>query len=433
MKKRVSDNKILIVCGIFFFYSIIFFSLFQQHTLIQADTASYVNAANNILKSGFFSQDGIAPDYFRTPGYPIFLAIIYMLGGNNTVVAIVQIVLSTVGIYLIYKTLLLLKTPKNLALTGTALLIFDLTLQEYASIILTESLFAFFLVSSLYFFVKFIVSGRQSFSCFLAFTISLNYALLIRPILMYFNLLVTVALFIFFILKKVQLKQAAAFFLCFAVVFIGWSYRNYRYSSVFVYSIVRNYNLMYFDSTVLKARIEKISFGDAWENHQTLFDLEYPNAANSGMNSAQLSVLHGEYGSRYIKNHFPQFLLQNVVGLYKVMLGPGQTFIDTIFPNNIIAFLIKVIYTCYLAAIYMLYLNGAIMNYRKFDIVQVFIFLLSAYLAIASASVGYNRFRDPFFRLILLGAVSNSSVILERVSAVLNIRVVTKVKDWLLK
>ena len=177
--------------------------------------------------------------------------------------------------------------------------------------------------------------------------------------------------------------------------------------------------------------MDNISIEDAREYHAIRFDLEYPDIADSDLNKAQLSVLYGEYGSRYIRENFPQYLLQNVVGLFTTMFGPSRFFIYEVSPNAIVANTICLIYTAYLAFIYILYLSGMILNRKKINIVHIFILLLCGYLAVASASLGYSRFREAFFLPILLSAISNSSIIVERVSTILNNRNASKVKEWL--
>jgi len=385
-----------------------------------SDTIDYVNAANNMLKIGLFSQDGVNPDYIRTPGYPLFLALIFMLGGNVEIAAIIQIALSTLGVFLIYKTLSLLTKRANAALVGAAVFLFDIGSYRYASTILTETLFKFSLICSLYFLVRYFVSDGR-FRCFLAFAVFINYALLIRPILIYFSVFLAVALIVLFIVKRARFKTVAAYLLCFAVVFAGWSYRNYRHSSVFIYSTIQNNNLMFYDSRVLTEKTERISEEDAFVYHESMFDLEYPDAKNSGLNEAQLSILRGKYGSRYLKEHSSQYLRQYVMGLFKLMISPHRDIVMKVFPNSMFAvYSVCLLYMVLLAAVWVLYLGGFALSYKKIDMPQLFIFLLCGYLTVTGASGGYFRFRDPIFPLILIGAVCNGKAIIKRVSALLS-------------
>jgi hypothetical protein len=426
MKKNLKNPnaKILIICAVYFLISILFFYSYRHHTLYEltpnSDTYDYVYIANNMLKIGLFSQDGVNPDYIRTPGYPVFLALIFMLGGNVETAAIVQILLVTLGVFLVYKTLLLLKVRVNPALAGAAVFLFDIGSYRYASTILSETLFKVSLICSLYFLVKYFVSGEK-FCHFLIFAVFINYALLIRPILIYFNILLAAAVIVLFAVKKVRFKTAAAYLLCFAIVFAGWSYRNYRHSSVFIYSTIQNNNLMYYDSRVLTQTTERLSEEDAFAYHESRFDLEYPDAKSSGLNEAQLSILRSKYGARYLKDHFSLYLRQYAMGLFKLMISPHRDMTMKFFPNSrFAAYSVCLFYMMLLAALWVLYIGGLALNYKKIDMPQLFILLLCGYLAAAGASGGFFRFRDPIFPLILIGAVCNGKIVIERVLAFLS-------------
>jgi hypothetical protein len=423
MKKEIKNPnaKILIVCAVYFLISILFFLFYRRYTMYglapNHDAFDYVNIANNMLTKGLFSQDGVNPDYIRTPGYPLFLALIFMLGGNIETAAIVQIALSTLGVFLVYKTLLRLNIPVNLALAGAAVFLFDIGSYRYASSILSETLFKVSLICSLYFFVGYFVSGKK-FGYFIAFAVFINCALLIRPILIYFNILLAAAAVVLFVLKRERLRTSAAFLLCFALVFAGWSYRNYRHSSVFIYSTIQNNNRMYWDSRVLTERTERISEEDAFAYHESRFDEEYPDAKSSGLNEAQLSVLRAEYGSRYLKSHFSLYLRQYAAGVFKLMISPHKDIVMNVFPNSrFAAYSVCTIYMALLAALWVLYIGGFALSYKRIDMPRLFVFLLCGYLTAAGAVGGYSRFRDPVFPLLLIGAVCGAKTIIERMSA----------------
>ena len=66
--------------------------------------------------------------------------------------------------------------------------------------------------------------------------------------------------------------------------------------------------------------------------------------------------------------------------------------------------IIEIAYVLYLAAVYAFYIFGWIFNFKKADVLDIFILTVSGYCAAASASLGYARFRVAFFGLILVGA-----------------------------
>jgi hypothetical protein len=85
MLELVKKNReIIAICVLYGIISLVlFFLMFDGNTIITPDSPGYIALANNLLSRGFFSMDGINPDYLRTPGYPLFLALVYMLGGGG--------------------------------------------------------------------------------------------------------------------------------------------------------------------------------------------------------------------------------------------------------------------------------------------------------------------------------------------------------------
>jgi 4-amino-4-deoxy-L-arabinose transferase-like glycosyltransferase len=358
------------------------------------------------LAEKFFSNDGISAELNRTPGYPLFLALIYELGGGNSTVVVVQILISAIGIYLFYRTLILTGTPAKTAVLGTTLLLINSATYEYTFRILTESLFGFCLMLSVYFLARFCYKEKH-FLSFVLFAVALNYALLIRPILIYFNMFLSLCILVLFILRKIKFRYFAVFAVFFISVFFGWSYRNYRHSSVFFYSTIQNYNLKNYNSTLLTADIENISEEEARSYHDEQFRIEYPDKMTAGLNNAEFSLLEGKYGSAYIKTHFAEYIKLNIKGLFKMMLRPGvRNYLDSLTSNTVVSQLLFLSIVGYLFLTYFFYIFGLVINRNQINIVQIFIFFLCGYLAAASAALGISRLRAPFFPLLLLSAVS---------------------------
>jgi hypothetical protein len=422
MDKKAIPWGILVVCALYLLVSLVFFIVIAHGGVLESeDTLSYTLPAEHLLRKGLLSLDGVTPDYFRTPGYPLVLALVYGLGGGNTAVVIIQILLSTFKLYLCYRILIMLRTGPKWALFGTALMLFNTTSYKYSLHVLSESLFGFLIILSLYLFVRYLCRGRNPW-IFLAFSVALNYALLTRPILIYFNLLAAAALLVCFILKKIPLRCFIIFFLCFSLVFGGWSYRNYRHSSVFIFSTVQALNTVYWNCSSLTAFMEHTSVEEAQAYHVRALEEQYPQIADFAFADPRVSVLWGKYGKAYIGAHLPQYLLINLYGLVKELFGPvwfnrviiGPAGVLTAFslsPGYLAALVLCLLYLAYHGVIYLGYVLGLILNRKNVDVVQVLIFLLSAYLAAASAVLGYSRFRDPYFPLLVLGTACNGRVV----------------------
>jgi 4-amino-4-deoxy-L-arabinose transferase-like glycosyltransferase len=444
MLELIKKNKeILVICVL---YCIIYLLLFVLATggdaIMVPDTPGYILPAKNFLVNAFFSRDGINAEFIRTPGYPLFLALIYMLGGNDTTVIIAQIILMVIKIYLYYRILIMLCTPKKLSLLGSLLLICYIPSYVYSFAIMTEPLFGFFLMLSLYFLILYKNKNNSWF--FFAFSLSLNYALFIRPILMYFNMLVCLALLIAFIFKKIQFKCFTIFTLCFAVLFGGWSYRNYLHSGVFIFSTLPKIMLPEHEAPIVTAGSKYMINHDvqgyiegATDYHEKLFLQEYPEVNEGNLNEAQIAILKGKYGSQFIRNNFSEYMKVNIVGFLKMMLKPGfgSGPLLSKFQQPIMQHIIKGLRLLGLACIviiYLLYLAGLVTVLKKHNSLQIGIFLLCGYLAIPGAIYATERYRDPFFPLLLLSAVSNSGIIIHWLSEKFRIPVLKRIENYLL-
>ena len=444
MLELVKKNKeILVICILYGIILLaVFIFLIGGNVSPAAD--SYDRIAKNLLSDTFFSINGESADYLRTPGYPFFLTAVYFFGGNNTTVVIIQILLTAINAYIFYRILIMLNIPKRLTLFGTILVLCYLHTLANTFSITTETLFGFFLLLSLNFLVYYIYKKKNTWIFFL-FSISLNYALLVRPILMYFNMLVCISLLIGFIVKRMQSICFVLFTLCFLIVFIGWSYRNYIHSGIFVFSTIQQSNKQRYYAPIITARIKGIKnvniggfIEGATDYHNEMFFQEYPEVKNGNLNVAQIAVLQNKYGSQFIKNNLSEYIIVNINGFWEMMLTPGFQGPRTksiIQQWSLFGYLIMGQFwlsLVYIVIIYLIYLIGLMAAFKKRDVIQISIFFLCGYLAIPGAIFASPRFRDPFFPLLLLSAISNSGIIIHWLSQKLRVPVLEHIEKYLL-
>jgi len=444
MKEKYNSKGIFVLCGIYLMVSFVLFGvLFGFNAVIGEDSGSYMMPAKNLLSKGFFSGDGVTPEYRRTPGYPLFLASVYLFGGSNTTVVIIQILLMTLRIYLFHHILLILATPRRLALLGTAFVLIDVQSYGYSFSILTQPLFGLFTIFALFFLVKYLYQGKNNVF-FLLFSLSLNYALLIRPVLMYFNMLLCIALLIFTIFRKITVQCLAMFILSFILLFGGWSYRNYVHSSVFIFSTINNENMLLYYSPIITAHMKNMQFNPRSNNiegatdyHAEKFLEEYPEAKGDTLNEPQKSILHRRYGLDFIKNHFSAYLFLNLKGLMTMMFIPFQTGVlqrsSSLSGRFLIIRLVQSCLFVYLCLVYLVYIAGLIKNSKSRKAVHISIFLISGYFAAASAIFAAPVYRDQFFMLILLSAVNNSGTLIRSLCEKTRIPSIKRVGEYLLE
>jgi len=137
--------------------------------LLLGDSATYINPARSLLYLGKFSHSPETPEIietFRTPGYPLFLALIFRFSGNSIyAVIIIQIVISVLTIYLIFRIAELLFSP----FVGIAAALFfalEHTMFYFSLIVLTETLFTFLITMSFFLAYTFSLKKSRKYSVF---------------------------------------------------------------------------------------------------------------------------------------------------------------------------------------------------------------------------------------------------------------------------
>ena len=77
----------------------------DPHVVVQADTATYERPALALLEDGDFSRSpqDQRPEFLRTPGYPAFIATVYLIfGQSHAALLLMQVLLSTVTVLVVY-------------------------------------------------------------------------------------------------------------------------------------------------------------------------------------------------------------------------------------------------------------------------------------------------------------------------------------------
>jgi len=187
---------------------------------IRADAAKYVTIAHNLLTNGVYShypKDNPEPSSLITPGYPLFLSsILYLTGDINVTYQIalfLQAILSAITVLLAYHIALRF-LPLWFSVTAGVLAAISPHLIVAAGYLLSETLFAFFLVISTY--VLLLAIETPSKARFLVYGLLMGCTALVRPaalLLPIFTLLPVIFLKDFKMNPRISIIIAAAGFL----------------------------------------------------------------------------------------------------------------------------------------------------------------------------------------------------------------------------
>lgn len=207
---------------------------------ITSDTLEYYSCAQSIANEGqFYYQD--QPESFRTPGYPLLLAILKALSVDSfRSIAWVQCMISSIEIAMIFW---LTQKICNTKTAWTAALILMLNPGEwYNSIsILTETLFSFFLTAIL----CIAALPFQSKLKFFHLGLMCGYAALIRPIAVF--LFIPLLIWLISANRKHAWFSAGFIFLvAIGILQGGWIVRNYIHHGKLYFTEINALNLYAF-------------------------------------------------------------------------------------------------------------------------------------------------------------------------------------------
>lgn len=194
------------------------------------DTPTYVEPGINLIEKGafaVFSDSGeIRYEIKRTPGYPIFVAILNkVLRLSFDSIIIVQILLITLAGYIVYKAAY--ELDENTALLACFIFLFDQPTTISALMLLTEALYTVFIAFFLYLFLKYLRENK--ISSLISSTLMLVIATYVKPTSYYLGLcLAGGVIYAFF---RLDIKKAVVHAVILLLIFYSslglWQYRNY--------------------------------------------------------------------------------------------------------------------------------------------------------------------------------------------------------------
>lgn len=229
------------------------------------DSAGYLFPAKTLLTHGtFYDFIPRLPLTFRTPGYPLFLALIYALGGNNSWVCAAQTLLAALLLIPVYKTAFMLSG--RTAARGAALLTaLSVLYTVYAYAVLAEILFVFLIAWSVYFFTRFLL--KLVYTDLLYCALLLVASIYVRPVAYYlpFCLFALLAVFKQLFKLRLSLTKCAVLLIIPALLLLGgWNLRNKIQTGFGGFTTGTNYNI-YFWNLDWVAHTQKITFSQASE------------------------------------------------------------------------------------------------------------------------------------------------------------------------
>lgn len=198
------------------------------------DSNEYLSISKNIFQNHEYSispvntEDfkgfkGEYPTRMRQPIYPLFLSLSFWLTGENKeFVLSLQLVLNILSYLLLYKIATFVFGDKYFS-NSKFLLALYFPFWMLSTNILTETVFSFLLISTLFVFLKALI--KSDIKLFLYSGIILGIAFLTRPIALFIILILGLVLLLYYPIKK-SIYSWVMFFIGFILIITPWFLRN---------------------------------------------------------------------------------------------------------------------------------------------------------------------------------------------------------------
>lgn len=220
----------------------------------QPDSQGYIDPAIKLISTGFYPIDSA----YRTPIYPLFIAIIYWILGQNPLMIIgAQVIIGTLTVWLSYHLGVKILS-KPVALLGAFLLAISVESITSVFYILTETLFTFLFLAGL---ISWVNGCRKNSKLWLACAgILMGLSALCRPLAVYFPLFLALGLLINKGLTwKRRIVQAAVFIFLFLLSLAPWIIRNIYIVGSPTISTISSYNMLFYEAASVEANIRGVS------------------------------------------------------------------------------------------------------------------------------------------------------------------------------
>ena len=289
-----------------------------------SDCEFYHHRALDLLQSWSFVSLGA----FYTPGYPLFLSIIYFLFGIKVWVVLFFQVLLNIGSLIIIFLLGKIIFTRSIAIISTVLYAIDPHAIFYSVTLLSDTLFVAIFLASILFLAYGLKNKRTIFFLISGFLLGL--ATLVRPVTQYFPFVIIGLILIYPKIKWFfRLKIIICFLLIFILAISPWLYRNYLKFNHLSLSSILGCNLLFFhvaftevDKTGNSIEEVRAELRKKAEEQGAIIgeDYKFDNFANSS--------IYKDVAVNYIKTNWKYHIQRHVKGIMNMYLNLGTKIIS---------------------------------------------------------------------------------------------------------
>ncbi len=265
-----SHRYFWVFIGVVLVSRLVIWAVIQEHpqSFLEADSPSYTLPAEALIEKGRYdaNPESNTPETLRPPGYPVWLALIYLLFGKSAQAVVFSQILLFLGTLILtyFLTEKMFSPPP--AWVAVILLALDPSSMSHTFKILTETLTAFLTLLFAYCIFGF-YRTRGKFQFGLGAGLSLALVTLVRPTTYYFMAILLVAFMIFLIREKFNWKTIVSGLLVTLLPFLilvgGWQWRNLETMGMFRLTSVQGWALYLGKGAQIYSEKHRVPFEEA--------------------------------------------------------------------------------------------------------------------------------------------------------------------------
>lgn len=395
-----------------------------RNDIIISDAIGYDEMATAIVHD--LSFKGMSP--YRTPGYPLFLAGLYILSSHSIwFVLLVQNLLSVLSIYITYLLGMRMFNEK-IGLFAAFLVAIDFQQALFANTLLTEALFIFLFLWSFYLLIIGLDKKKRSYFVYCGLVMGL--ATLVRPITFFLPYLLGLAIIVCWKINwKEKMYHVVLMSAVFLLIISTWMAYNYHRYNQWQLTTLTEYNILYWNAAYTEVYKTGLPIDSVRASFDSLAlkagaDLSDPYSFSNANKFYQL-------GKEYLDKNKAWYIKRHAMGIINLYAGMGiqhvaaalhipynaystQPFANpNIFTTAIRFFQVKstgeILLSIFLIAFmlfnYVFALIGLVSSWRHYTLIVILVVIIILYFSILTGVIGWVRYRLPFMPLIsILGA-----------------------------
>ncbi len=319
-----------IFLGVVLISRLIIWGVIQEHpqSFLEVDSPSYTDPAESLIADGSYNTEpgSDTPETLRPPGYPAWLALVFLLFGNNAQAVVFSQIFLFLGTLILTYSLTEKMFGSRSAWVAVILLALDPSSLSHTYKILTETLTAFLTLAFAYCVFGF-YRTRGKFYFGLGVGLSLALVTLVRPTTYYFLPFLIAAFTVFLVREKMEWRKILSILMITLLPFLilvgGWQWRNLETAGLFRLTSVQGWALYLGKGAQIYSEKYKTTQNDAERALIQELEKTYPNRGATPIE--QLDDIYLSEGWKLVRENPGLAVKTHALHMSYFFFAPGTT------------------------------------------------------------------------------------------------------------